>query len=91
MTDKNSTHIPHDGWHAGPPPHIGWWNASVAGLGYVWRWWNGGWWSDPVHFTDSCHNAELHAAQRAVGGNIQNCIKWSHYYPANARVPRVKP
>ena len=34
-------------WHSGPPPHVGWWNASfdfVKGNN-DWRWWDGKCWS----------------------------------------------
>jgi hypothetical protein len=27
-------------WHKGPPPHVGWWNASLFRESGIWRWWN---------------------------------------------------
>lgn len=32
-------------WHSGPPPHIGWWPASVSRAPDALRWWDGEMWS----------------------------------------------
>lgn len=80
MTDKRK-------WHKGPPPHVGWWNASALRSHRVWRWWNGRQWSLPA--------SPLYSAKEAAGaGNIPAAasdIQWTDYYPANARVPRIAP
>jgi hypothetical protein len=47
-----------DAWHEGPPPAIGWWNATNADPPYrrynscseFWRFWNGRFWT-----TSLCH------------------------------------
>lgn len=77
-------------WHKGPPPHIGWWLASVGCIENIWRFWDGKAWSYPL----------ASGAPRALVGilskdyapsNTQDIIKWSKYYPENARVPRIDP
>lgn len=78
-------------WHSGPPPHIGWWEASAFRNENVWRWWDGHCWSAPV--SQDC--GPVHAARLAtckVGDRAWAVpIEWTHYWPANARVPRIKP
>ena len=76
-------------WHSGPPPHVGWWNASRGKADYAWRWWNGEYWSISVSTTD---DAEL-AAQCALHGEPihHEQIQWTDYWPENARVPRIVP
>lgn len=75
-------------WHCGPPPHVGWWNASVGKNPNTWRWWNGTTWSFCMDKTDSA--ATIESYSRHASSN-QHLILWSDYYPANARVPRVDP
>lgn len=74
-------------WHKGPPPHIGWWNASAFEFEHIWRWWDGQAWSrnvnpsQPLSFAVS--QASVHSAATEV--------KWNDSYPAHARVPRYDP
>lgn len=74
-------------WHKGPPPHRGWWNASVGRDNKAWRWWDGRHWSS--HVTDECYakDAEFYASIKYTFQDIE----WSDYYPPNARVPRINP
>lgn len=75
-------------WHSGPPPHIGWWNASWNRCSTSWRWWNGESWSA------SCcpHDPMRHVARMAtLRGPITGHVEWTHYWPKNARVPRIDP
>ena len=76
-------------WRRGPPPHVGWWNASASRDPKVWRWWDGNRWSLPVGENRSSE----YAAQRvkAIPFVTTNGIKWRHHYPENARVPRINP
>jgi hypothetical protein len=73
-------------WHSGPPPHIGWWNASLWGDHDLWRWWDGQRWSWGVNSSDPINVVRLQASKR-----LGYDVKWSDYYPENARVPRVDP
>lgn len=75
-------------WHRGPPPHIGWWNASKWSRGNVWRWWDGEKWSYGV-LSDEPHSE---VARRAdLKSTTSHDVWWSDYYPENARVPRIAP
>ena len=76
-------------WHSGPPPHIGWWNASF----YFndpdsWRWWDGLNWSCAAYKTLSASAASGLAATQL---NPPDVIYWRHYYPKNACVARINP
>jgi hypothetical protein len=77
-------------WRSGPPPFPGWWNASFNRDPEAWRWWNGARWSMPAypHQTNTSARA---VARQGSSLSIQADIEWRHYYPANARVPRVNP
>lgn len=77
-------------WFSGPPPHVGWWNASVCSDVALWRWWNGVEWSNGAHMRDSAERAGRIATSRAMSV-LQGNIRWNHRYPANARVPRIAP
>lgn len=33
-------------WHKGPPPSVGWWQASAFRDPSMLRWWNGSYWSE---------------------------------------------
>lgn len=81
MTDRK--------WHKGPPPHVGWWNASLGIDKTVWRWWDGSQWSYGAYPTCSVTQA-ARAADCKLDTAIA-AIKWTHYYPENARVPRIDP
>lgn len=77
-------------FHSGTPPHIGWWNASVCDDEYAnkaWRWWNGEFWSMAAFDTSSATTAHIRAEARMASATV----RWSHYWPDNARVPRVDP
>jgi hypothetical protein len=72
-------------WHKGPPPHVGWWNSSQYHSESVWRWWNGEYWSDPV---GDHYSIELAAKKAAIQTTYKD-VRWTDYYPENARVPRI--
>jgi hypothetical protein len=76
-------------WNSGPPPHIGWWNASYAGRFNEWHWWNGTAWSYAALDTYFSEKAEESA--RYVSNFCVETIMWTNYWPANARVERIKP
>lgn len=77
-------------WHKGPPPHIGWWVASVNRYDDSWRWWDGVAWSYPAlprsPRSNVAYSSKHHAPQ-----DDQKSIEWSDYYPEGARVPRIDP
>lgn len=79
-------------WHKGPPPHVGWWNASWSGASDIWRWWNGHDWSDSV----TSNRDVTYAARRAqtlvapAFASIAD-IRWTYRWPKNGRVPRINP
>lgn len=79
-------------WHKGPPPHVGWWNAQVAGSSChdMWGWWNGTGWSQFASKIDTARDAALQATKKGAIYDGPG-INWSHYYPENARVPRINP
>lgn len=74
-------------WHKGPPPHVGWWNASGIRHPEAWRWWDGKNWS----FVAYASNSAKWAGKAAQMGHTDTGIEWTDYYPKNARVPRVDP
>ena len=80
MTDRT--------WHKGPPPFRGWWNASSCADEDCWRWWNGMLWSFPAY---PGYTEELVFMAMTGQPNDQKDIKWSDYYPKDARVPRIDP
>lgn len=77
-------------WHSGPPPHVGWWNASNYRCHDVWRWWNGVVWSTCCFDRNAADVAATHAVN-AAWDVLQPGIKWSDYWPENASVPRINP
>jgi len=75
-------------WNSGPPPHVGWWNASSIGnFKRAWRWWDGKQWSAAAIFSQDVTEAVRGAGMAARERNI----RWTDYYPVDARVPRVAP
>lgn len=74
-------------WHNGPPPHVGWWNASVSKRADAWRWWDGECWSHVVYE----HEHEMRADYQAARTSSKTDIEWTDYWPEYARVPRVDP
>ena len=77
-------------WHKGPPPHVGWWNASIAGDLTAWRWWDGVRWSLAAYEDDNEFVAEDFGKLYAIPAHVHS-IEWTDYYPKNARVPRINP
>ncbi len=75
-------------WHKGPPPHVGWWNASVIRVEENWRWWEAGEWSNPAYFDEP---PEVAADIATHVSPEQSAIEWTDYWPKNARVPRLDP
>jgi hypothetical protein len=62
-------------WAAGPPPCVGWWNASSRNDEFARRWWNGRAWSAACWVGDSAHTmqcAKLKIAKRET----QLLIRW---------------
>lgn len=77
-------------WHKGPPPHVGWWNASTVCDDDAWRWWDGIRWSNAT-WANKSSTAARNTAKTKAFGSIQGEVEWTHYYPENARVPRIAP
>ena len=76
-------------WHAGKPPHVGWWNASTMKYLQCWRWWNGKHWSEPAYEFDGVFCVSESAKTKASFDSA--IMEWSYYWPENARVPRINP
>jgi hypothetical protein len=72
-------------WHKGPPPHIGWWNASFVQDPEVWRWWDGAQWTGICYEDLSPEMAGLAATTRCIDSGVE----WCDYWPENARVERA--
>lgn len=78
-------------WKSGPPPHAGWWNASVSRDSESWRWWNAaGYWSSAAFSYMSPERAATFAPHPAASHHVK-FIQWNDYWPEGARVPRVDP
>ena len=75
-------------WNSGPPPHVGWWNASMREDNELWRWWDGKQWSRWAKKVFSAEDAAKQASRRAP---YQDAIEWTYYWPKRARVFRVNP
>jgi hypothetical protein len=73
-------------WRTGPPPHVGWWNASVAPsepyAPDAWRWWDGKRWS--------LYRSKYLQAHEQINYSLME-VWWNAYYPDNAAVPRMTP
>lgn len=78
-------------WHKGPPPHPGWWNASLQRSALSWRWWNGREWSFAVKPAEMAGPALNDLAAAAAPSWDQEDMEWNDYWPADARVPRLNP
>lgn len=82
-------------WHRGPPPHIGWWQASFGRQETSWRWWDGEMWSTIAAHPDwDWATVEETLDNRRTLGldkNDPHPMEWTHYWPENARVPRINP
>ena len=75
-------------WHSGPPPHVGWWNASCDRRANIWRWFDGKDFS--IAYSESSSLEEI-SAPVILHGIPVNVLEWSDYWPENARVPRIDP
>ena len=75
-------------WHNGPPPHVGWRNASTAKDCLCWRWWDGKCWSAPA-YPDYAIERVVECAKAATLPHRK--LQWTDYWPENACVPRIKP
>lgn len=73
-------------WRKGPPPHVGWWNASTKRDEHIWRWWNGRYWSMPANEDFSAKWAGRASRKKAV---FCLDVEYRTFYPKNARVPRI--
>lgn len=77
-------------FHKGPPPHIGWWRAKlIEGTTEYWGWFDGYWWSPFCTEDKDAAEAARRARQRGAFG--PDDVKWSDYWPENARVERIVP
>jgi hypothetical protein len=76
-------------WHKGPPPHVGWWNASVNRFEDCWRWWDGKQWSKSAWEDEPSRLAA--SASMMKQEPVAYPVEWTDYYPENARVPRINP
>jgi hypothetical protein len=77
-------------WHKGSPPHIGWWQASTDRISTLWRWWDGRHWSASVTGNFKANEA-ARRANYPESPYSQYQMEWNHYWPKNARVPRIDP
>jgi hypothetical protein len=83
-------------WHDGPPPHVGWWNASRTKQAITWRWWDGENWSNAIELESYPegepwnYGLDYAVSQKAYKSDTKP-IQWHPRYPKNARVPRVAP
>ena len=75
-------------WRKGPPPHVGWWNASNRQAEIIWRWWDGQCWSYPAN-EDFSRKQATYGAKIPDGNGYE--VEWTDYYPERARVPRIDP
>lgn len=71
-------------WRSGPPPAIGWWNASFNRSNDAWRWWDGNCWSLPAYPDYSADQAAAAAAQSRVKSHKHEVPLWNDYWPENA-------
>lgn len=83
LAKKRGLAVPSVVWHLGPPPHVGWWNASTGRSPKMWRWWDGNFWSVPFHpESKDFSKMAYHKSDQ---------IEWTNDWPANARIERVAP
>jgi hypothetical protein len=76
--------ITNSDWYAGPPPHIGWWNASVDRSQTSWRWWDGVRWG--IANSPRAKRPFTHHTLCTL-----SLIMWTWAWPDNARCARVNP
>lgn len=70
---------------SGPPPHIGWWQASANDNPDIWRWWDGQQWSAAV----LAGATPEWVAEQAAKPALLSDIRWTTWWPGHARVPRL--
>lgn len=73
-------------WHAGPPPHVGWWNAAHERDAESWMYWDT-YWSMASDSGDSPEQAAINAQWPSSGDHIE----WTHYYPSGEHRHRINP
>ena len=75
-------------WHKGPPPHVGWWNASYQRKLNTWRFWDGQCWSYaalPGYSPEKVSEIAGIKSSSLLGA----VMEWNDSWPKNARVPRT--
>lgn len=77
-------------WHEGPPPFVGWWQASTTGDRGTWRWWDGFRWSRAAYPQMTAEQAARQAALQLPRGLSQQ-VCWTWEWPERGRVRREKP
>lgn len=75
-------------WHKGPPPNVGWWNASLNRDKNLWRFWDGESWSGAAAPQNSIEEVSRIAKCKSP---FSHRIEWTDYWPEGARVPRLDP
>ena len=73
-------------FHSGSPPHIGWFLCNCD----WWRWFDGKLWSYGAKEGANTRRISF-VLRKKVEKKLSLNIRWSHYYPENARVPRIDP
>ncbi len=74
-------------FQSGPPPHVGWWWSDLEGS-RAWRWFDGEAWSGACY---DHYDLEVVSYWSSLPLWEVELIKWSSYWPKNARVKRVAP
>lgn len=77
-------------WHKGPPPHIGWYEASYSKNEGNWRWWDGNTWSVATYYAFGAPQAGI-CAKAPLSKYSSREVLYTLYWPKNARVPRIDP
>lgn len=62
-------------WHKGAPPSVGWWPASVQQDPECLRWWNGLFWSVPLHPSSSKKDVANYSAIKSLNSGAY--IRWA--------------
>lgn len=75
-------------WRKGPPPYIGWWNASLGRSDEAWRWWDGKCWSFSSYPDSSADYINRVVSMKSL---MSQAVEWTNYWPENARVERKNP
>lgn len=74
MTPKTRPAFRATSWHFGPPPFIGWWNASTERDERARRFWDGDGWSAPVYADDPVEHAQ--SAVAADAACDEGSVEW---------------